>query len=376
MRILFLLLTLALGAPRKAPTQADQDLATAGLLVRDGDRDRARELLDGIDPTTKGLDVARYWTLRGLVHLQDGDVAAVEDFRRALAVAVEGRELLEMHLARAHLLAKQPAEAVAALDRAGEVAANLPGSWLLRAEAESQRGSYDAAWAALEAGAARFPDQAELRRQQVFLLVNLGLYREARERGEDLLARPEADADDAVAIAEALRRGGETAEAATILEAALLEQGEDRDLLVEAARAAIDDGQPRNAGRFLERAAVLDPALALEAAEAYRRAGEIDRALLVNGQVVDPVAKARQRLGLLLEGGQWERAVALEERLIRLGLSGDDGVAYGLGYAWFRMGDFTRAERWLQRITDPAAFQRATALREAMAACETTGACS
>lgn len=374
---LLLLLGVAEAAPRRRAPPEEDRVALAGLLVRDGDWERAAAVLAEVDPRARGVDVARYWTLRGLTELQAKRPAdAATSFRHALAVATEGRELLEMHLARALLAAGDPAGALAALDRTGEVGAGIPGAWLLRTEACGALERWDDAWAALEAGARRFPDQADLRRQQVFLLVKLGLYREARERGEALLARPDADADDAVAIAEALRQGGQTGEAATLLEAALLEEGEDRDLLVEAARAALDDGQPRNAGRFLERAAALDPPLALEAAEAYRRGGDLSAALRMNAQVADPSAKARQRLGLLLEDEAWDRAVALEERLRRLGLAEDDGIAYGLAYAWFRLGDGERAEAWLEGIQDPEAFQRAIELRQAIAACDTTWGCS
>lgn len=373
--LLLLLVGVADAAPRRK-TPDEDPVALASLLVRDGDWARAGDVLDDIDPTAKGVDAARYWTLRGLVLLHGKEPAqAAKAFRSALAVAEEGRELLEIHLARALLAADDPKGALAALDRAGKVGADLAGTWILRSEAHKALADWDEAFAALAAGAARFPDQAELARREVFFLVERGLFREARARGETLLARPDADADDAVAIAEALRQGGETAEALTILEAALLQEGEDRDLLVQAARAALDDGQPRNAGRFLERAAVLDPALALEAAEAYRRGGDLDAALRMNADVVDPQAKVRQRLGLLLEAESWDRAVALEERLVRLGLRDDDGIAYGLAYAWFRLGDNARAERWLRGISDPEAFQRATELRQAMAACDPTWGC-
>jgi tetratricopeptide (TPR) repeat protein len=377
MRALLLLWVIAVaGAAPRREAEPEDRVALAGLLVRDGDWERAAEVLAEVDLSQRGLDVTRYWTLRGLVALHDKRAAdAASAFQQALASAAEGEELLEMHLARAQLAAQQPALAIEALDRTGETGAALPGTWLLRAEAHVALEQYDQAWQALESGAARFPDQPDLRRQQVFLLVRLGLYREARERGEALLARADTDGDDAIAIAEALRRGGETAEALTILEAALLERGDDRDLLVQAARTSLDADQPRNAGRFLERAAVLEPALALEAAEAYRRGGDLEAALRVNGQLLDPVAKARQRLGLLLEGEAWDRAVALEDRLERVGLAQDDGVAYGLAYAWFRLGDLERAERWLKGIDDPEAFRRATELRQAMAGCDPTWGC-
>lgn len=373
--LLLLCAGLALGAPRKKTVEEDR-VAVAGMLVREGDWERAGAVLREIDPTGAGVDLTRYWSLSGLVALHEkAPDQAVLAFENALRSATDGRELLELNLARALHASERPAEVLAALDRAGAVGASLPGTWLLRAEAEERRADLDAAWSALEAGAAAFPDNPELRRQQIFLLVRLGLFREARARGEILLARPDVTADDAVAISEALRRGGETREAMTILEAALLSQGEDRDLLVAAARAAIDDGQPRNAARFLIRATELDPALALEAAEAWRRAGDLDSALRSNAAVVDPVAKARQRLGLLLEAEDWDGAVSLEDRLRRLALTRDDSVAYGLAYAWFRLGDNTRAEGWLKGITSDDAFRRATELRAAMASCDPTWGC-
>ena len=304
--VLVLVLGVVHAAPRKKAAPEEDPVALAGFLVREGDWERAAGVLARVDPTAKGVDVTRFWTLRGLTDLHDKRTAeAATAFRNALATATDGRELLEMHLARALLAAQDAPGALDALDRTGEIGASLPGTWLLRAEASEALSRFDDAWSALDEGARRFPDQPDLRRQQVFLLVRLGLFREARAFGESLLARPGADADDAVAISEALRRGGETEEAMIILEAALLEEGEDRDLLVQAARAALDDGQPRNAGRFLERAALLDPALALEAAEAYRRGADLDAALRMNGQVPDANAKARQRLGLLLDAESW-----------------------------------------------------------------------
>jgi tetratricopeptide (TPR) repeat protein len=373
---LVLLLASAHAANRKAQAPEEDPVALAGLLVREGDWERAEKVLATVDPDAKGVDVARYWTLLGLTELHDKRASdAAASFQKALVVAVEGRELLELHLARALLQSGDPTGALSALDRTGEVGANMPGVWLLRADCYEALGRPDEAWQALESGNARFPDQGALRRQQVFLLVRHGLYREARELGEGLLGRPDASKDDAVAISEALRRGGETTEAMTILEAALLQYGDDRDLLVQAARAAIDDGQPRNAGRFLERAAELDPALALEAAEAYRRGNDISAALRMNAAVADPVKKARQRLGLLLEGEAWDRAVALEDRLERLGIAADDGVAYGLAFAWFRLGELERAERRLKGIQDPEAFRRATELRQIMASCDPVMGC-
>jgi hypothetical protein len=123
------------------------------------------------------------------------------------------------------------------------------------------------------------------------------------------------------------------------------------------------------------RAAEAEPALYVEAAEAYRRAGDLEAALRTNGRVADPVAKARQRLGLLLESEDWSGALALEERLARLGLAGNDDIAYGLAFASFQQGQLAQAEAFLKGIADPEVFAKATALREAMAACAAAEGC-
>lgn len=374
--LLLVLLGGALAAPRGRKPLDEDKVALAGLLVREGDWDRAAQVLAEVDVARPGTDLGRYYTLSGLVALRARQAEpAVSAFQAALQHSVEGRELLQLHLARAQLLADRPEQALQALNQTGEVGAGMSGSWLLRAEAHGALGDWDAAFLALEQGSARLPDQRDLPRQQVLLLVKLGLFREARERGEALLTEPGATTDDTITIAEALRRSGDLVEARTLLEAALLSRPDDRDLLVQAARAAIDDGDARSAGRFLERAAILDPALALEAAEAYRRGGDLEAALRLNGEVADPHAKARQRLGLLLEDEAFDRAVALEERLTRLGLDTDDSIAYGLAYAWFRLGVPAEAERWLSGISDPKVFVQANALREAMAGCDPVRGC-
>jgi tetratricopeptide (TPR) repeat protein len=362
-------------APR-AKSRAEDPVALAGMVLRDGDYGRAAQILAAVDPASKGVDVPRYWTLLGLVALhEDRAPEAVQCFSRALAAATESRELIELHLARALLASGEPAHALLALDRAGDVAAALPGTWILRAQAAEAAGFPDAARTALVDGAARFPGQAELARQEVLLLVRLGLFQEAIAAGEALLEERDGSSRDAVVIAEALRRAGEPGRASAILDAALAIHGDDRELLLQAARASMDDGAPRSAARFLDRAAVLDPALAVDAAEAYRRAGEIEAALRLNAEVEDAAVKARQRLGLAIDAADWDRAVALAPRLRRLGLDADDGVRYAVAYAYFRRGDLAAAESWLADIADPAVFRRATDLRQAMASCADGDAC-
>lgn len=159
------------------------------------------------------------------------------------------------------------------------------------------------------------------------------------------------------------------------LEEARLRFPEHTDLSRQLAQAWLEAAHPLAAGLVLQAAAERDPSLRVEAAECFRRAGQPARARAQNEQVPDPVARARQRLGLLLEQGQYERAAALGPRLERLGLLKEDEVAYGLAYAHFRAGSPGPAEQALRHIDDPSVFRRATALREALAACAEEGLC-
>lgn len=340
------------------------------MLVQDGNLGRASTVLDGVRADEPGLDVARYWTLRGLVWLrQDLPTQAVE----ALEQAVEASEPpveppLYLSLARARVLSGDNQGALNALDAAGEGLRVYPGAWLVRARAAWGLGDEASAWQALEEGAVRFPDEVDFPRQQVLHLVEMGLTKEASERASLLLERSDGTVTLALSVAEAMRRAGQHERAIVILEEAILRWPQNDTVRIRLAAAHASAGQPLAAARLLQQVSDRDPTVADEAAELFRRAGQDDAALMMNARVPDPVEKVRQRFGILLDLGDFERALALQPRLSRLGLLDDDNVRYGVAYAWFRVGGFDEAEMLLRGVADPRVFQQASELRQAMAA--------
>jgi hypothetical protein len=378
MRSLLAALCLALLLLGTARAQEEDPLSLAALLISDGNWSRAAAVLDEIDPQARGLDRVRYHSLRGLLALQQDDNAqAAASFRAAIDADPEQTDpTLYLYLARAQLLSDAPADAIATLQAAGEAVDALPSSWLIRAQAARVMGDMALAWAALSQGADRFPERPEFSRQQVLLLVELGLTREAGDRASGMLAAGRVTAADALIFSEALRRSGALQQAAVLLEEARLRFPEDPDIPARQAAVALDAGQPLTAARFLQVAAEYDSAYALDAAELFRRAGHLEAALYMNAQVEDPIQKVRQRFGLLLDAQDYERALALQPRLSRLALTQEDSVAYGLAYALFRTGDPAGAEALLKTISDPDLFEKATALRQAMERCaEQPGEC-
>lgn len=362
-------------APAAEPPDDVDEVALAALLVRDGHWDRARAVLDDVDLDEPGLDLGRYYTLSGLVHLNaEAPLAAAADLEQAIALG-NTDPWLRVVLAQAWLAAGRTEDAARALNEGGDATMAIPEAWLLRVRIDRARGDVAAAWADLDEGAQRFPERPEWEEQQVALLVELGLSQEARARGQAMLVRRGEDPRAWALFAESLRRGGELDAAIAVLEEARLRFPTDTQLPRQLAQAWLSAGHPLAAGQILQAAAESEPALLVEAAECYRRAGQLTRAMALNERVPDPAARTRQRLGLLLEQESFDRAVALAPRLERLGLLAEDEVAYGLGYAFFRVGDLPAAERALRAVDDPAVFRRATALRQAMATCAEEGLC-
>ncbi|MCB9741424.1 MAG: hypothetical protein H6741_29460 [Alphaproteobacteria bacterium] len=378
MRTLTLLLLLLLFIPGPGVAQEGEDVdpvALAALLISDGHWDRAAAVLAEVDAEDESVDWPRYHTLRGLIHLQAQEFTLAAEALQEAIDAGATDPWLRLHLAQAWLGAEAPDKALSALDAGGEASDALPEAWLLRAQAWRAKQDLPQAWVALSAGAARFPERAAFDEQRVLLLVEMGLYQHAKEMGQEVLRSRGASADTWIVMAEALNRSGQRFEAAVLLEEARARFPANPDLPLQLARVYLEDGKPGAAGMILQVAAEHDAALYHQAAECYRRAGQVSAALRMNALVPDAVEKTRQRLAILLEGGDFERMVALEPRLSRLGLLDDDNIRYGLGYAHFQLIQYDEAERALKGIRDPEIFRQANQLRQAIEACRQSGAC-
>ncbi len=349
--------------------EATEQIDSAAMLLADGEVERASLILDQVDTSVPELDLFRFYRFRGICRLQMGAYgAAAED----LAEAVKDPEVdgfLFVLLAQSHLKNDAPEEARAALDGAGEAGDKLAGTWLLRAQIATALDDTPGTWNALEEGASRFPDDPAFVNNQVALLVKLGLYQEAMTRGRTLLDRDNSGAQEVLVLAEALRRAGEHGNAARILEEGRLRYPENNELTISLGFAYLAAEMPLAAGNLFMRAADEEPKHAIDAAEAFRQAGQLQRALYMNTLVEDPAEKAKQRLGLLMETKDYDRAVALQPRLKRLGLMDEDPLAYALAYSWYQLDDYDRSETLLKRLKDPKFFEYANQLRTEMQAC-------
>jgi len=362
------------GGPGAERAEVEVDrLSLAALLIRDGFYDRAESVLMEVDPAEEGLDLARYHTLKGLVFLQRRMYGEAREAFVQAERAGQADPLLSLYLAQAHFGLQEYPAAIQALDRAGETAAALPGAHMLRIQSLWNLGRKSETFDALDRAQARFPDEPGFTQRRLVYLVDLGLFQETIEEGLLYLEAIHAAPDDYVVLGESLRQGKQFDKAATLLEAARLRTPTHPRVLVALAHVYLDDGQPRTAARILEEAAREDPKYVSEAAELYRRAGDLDRALYLNREVQDPAVKTRQRLGLLLQTERFEEALALEDRAARLGLLQDDTIRYALAYVNFQTGRYPRARSLLRQVKKPELFHAASDLIRTIDVCEQSG---
>lgn len=350
-------------------------LALAALLIGDGNFERARTVLAGVDLDDENIDRMRFYSLEGLVALNLEELpraaAAFEQVAEAAAEQDEPvPEVIWLYLAQAYFGQEDYAGVLRSLDRASAETTELPSVFLMRAQSHWELGQTEPAWQVLSAGVERFPDRAgDFTRRQVFWLVDLGLYQQAAEIGLAFLDQHRAATEDAVAIGNALRQAGQYDEALRVLEVARLNDADDIQLTRVLAHTWLARDQILPAADLIHAAGRLDPDLVIEAAELYRRSGWLIKALMLNGQVIDQPKKFRQRLAILLELERFDQAAAMEETLFRTGLLEDEEIRYALAFAYFKTGEYDQAERHLAGLSSDELFRKAIELRRAMEQC-------
>lgn len=377
-RTIVLSLLLAAALPASAAETGEVDFVElAALLMRDGESARAAEALARVDLAAEGVDLIKYHTVRGLIALETQQLeTAAEAFDAAVAVG-QTEPMIHLYRAQAYFGLERYAEAVAALDSAGEQVDGISGAWMLRAHAYWMQNQRQQALDTLSQAGDRFPGNTGFQRRQVFYLVEAGLYAEAADLGRDYLSRGTPKAEDYAAIGTALRRSKSFEEALRFLETARLQYPDDGSIARALAQTWLENGNPLAAAEVMAAQAEREPVLLVEAAELFRRAGHTSRALNLNARVEDGERKLKQRVGLLLAARKYAEVTGMEGALRRAGLYADEDLRYALAYAWYRSGDFAAVERHLQSLTRPELFRKATELRRLMQECaDTPWACA
>jgi tetratricopeptide (TPR) repeat protein len=364
-----MLLVSPLAATEKKEADIDY-VALAALLMRDGHYDRAEAALQQVDPEDEKVDKVRFYTLGGMVYMKKGlYLAAVEQFEKAVESGQED-PVIYLYIAQAHYELKDYGKTLEAFEKAGELARKKPSFFAMEAQCHWMLGERNRALEVLNEGLTAFPEHHGFLKQAFYYMVELQLYQEALHYAEAFLAGGNADTEAYLAIGSALKSSGEYAKALRILEKAHLRFPDHAKLTVLLAHVYIDLGRLHAAADLFDKAAVIESTYTSEASEMYRRAKELYRAIYLNAQILDQQEKYKQRMAILLEFGDFDKAAAMADALERVGLIENEDIRYALAFSLYQVGDYEATEQQLQQLSRPDLFQKATKLRANIEKCE------
>jgi predicted Zn-dependent protease len=316
-------------------------------LIEKGNFEEASSLLDNIE----GNDYAVF-CFKGIIALKrDMPEEAIVHFQNA--ARIDGsRPELHLFLSQAYYKIGDEKKTLAALVK-GEAAGKSHASYyLFRGRVEMSLEAYEPAHDTLLDGLERFPSESGFLRELTVVFIRAGLYAAAVEYALAYNEKAPADKEGLLVVAHALREAGRPKEAAVVLEEIALHHSDDSGILAVLGHTYGQAGKPRAAGRFAEKAALLDPAHAFDAAEHYMSASDWKKASEMNLLVTDRQKQLSQRLSLYVRQNEFERAAVIGEQMKKERLL-DDRDRYCLVFAYVQLGRLDKAALSTQSIETP-----------------------
>ncbi len=410
---LVLFLTYSLQA-KEAEEQTINHMEIATIMYYDGKYDKAlEELRQAKDSHTK-IEWDKYHNMRGLIFLKNENYqASINAFKEAIIATkqkvyeppVEEKpkreylfsafsekkkveesvvkkpvfdpeklrkdqiEEIYIYLSQAYYKAEQYINAVHALDSAGEKGRANASLFTLRAECYWKADQKGSAIDALSRGAKLFPKDETLLKQKFYYFAELKLYQSSIDAAKAYMQKIPANAQEYISLAQMLQSGGESDEAIKVLEEAKLKFPSSAKVHILLGHYYNQKDMPHVTADLFEKGSFYDSSYLKEAAEMYRRNGELAHALYLNSMMTDKEEKTKQKVAIYIGKGEFEKIIGLKDALDRYGLLKNDNMRYALAYAYYVVKDYDRAEAHLKMIEDDELFSKATVIRKNIEKC-------
>lgn len=374
-KILVLILVIALNsfaADKKSKDEIDH-LALATLLLKDGFTSRAKEELKQVNLKKETLDLARFYTIDGLVNTKLSNYEkANKSFKKALRYKGVDRALY-LYIAQNAYKLQDYKGSLDALSKVRDLADSKPSVIALEAECNWRLKNKNEALITLAKGIKLFPSEWIFYKQRFNYLVSLRLYQAALKDARVYLKNAKANEKTVLAFISVLRESGNTDKAIELAEMANLQYISSAKVTVLLAHLYMDKEMLVTAAELFDEASIEDRAYTKEAAEMMRRAHQFIIALYKNSQMLDMKEKLKQRVAIYIEFGAYERIIVSEKALRRSGLIEDETIRYALAYSYYMVHSFEKSENQLKQLTRPDLFAKATELRGNMQKCVKDG---
>ena len=408
-----LFLTYSLQA-KEAEEQTINHMEIATIMYYDGKYDKALEELQLAKDSHTKIEWDKYHNMRGLIFMKNENYqSSINAFKKAItatkqkvyeppveekpkreylfSVLSEKKKVEEpvikkplfdpeklrkdqieeiyMYLSQAYYKAEQYIDAVHALDSAGEKGRARVSLFTLRAECYWKADQKGAAIDALSRGAKLFPKDATLLKQKFYYFAELKLYQASIAAAKAYMKKMPANAQEYISLAQMLQSGGESEEAIKVLEEAKLKFPSSAKVHILLGHYYNQKDMPHVTADLFEKGSFYDANYLKEAAEMYRRNGELAHALYLNSMMTDKEEKTKQKIAIYIGKGEFEKIIGLKDALDRYGLLKNDNMRYALAYAYYVVKDYDRAEVHLKKIEDDELFSKATVIRKNIEKC-------
>ena len=368
--LLTLLVTLSLfGADAKKEQDIDY-VALATLLIKDAHYARANKALTHVNIESKALDLAQYYTLKGIVELKLSNYKESNtNFYKAIESGQKEKSLY-IYIAQNSFKLKEYKKTIEALNNAPALLHKKPNLMALKAESYYRLKEYNEALLALNKLLEVYPNYYKAYRQRFAYFVSLKLYQSALSDAKIYLEHTKANEQVTLSFINALREAKEIKKATLLAEAAHLRYPKNTTIILLLANLYIDKEMLHSAAELFNEASQIDYKYTKDAAEMFRRAKEFTQALYKNSQILDTKEKYKQKVAIYLEFAEYEKIVATQSALKRNGLLKEQNLLYALAYSYYKIGDFKSAEKYLKKITRSDLFTKSLELRKNMAKCQ------
>ena len=352
--------------------QGIDHISLAGRLITEGRLKEAQTALEKVDSAERLTD--KFITIRGLLHLYQKEFDAalmafnkIESSKDRYIGIYRGQALFGLNLYQ---------DALAAFDSVKDLADDIPSIQSIRGKSYWALGQYNEAWQVIKVAKKRFPSNRRFFKLQLSWLMERGLTEEALAIGLDLMQHSKTYNEDVLTIASGLAQAQSFDKAIVLLEALHIKNPEDTKILNHLAYSYLAKGMLNTSAGLFEKAAMLKPQFAFEAAEVHRRNGSYLKALNMNQKVLNQKKKFKQRFAILVASGSYSEAIATASSLTRLGLLDDDNLRYALGYSFFKEGAYNQASKHLSQVMDAQLIKKVNSLRHKMIQCQSSGICA
>lgn len=411
--LVFFLAHLSLFAEEPKEETIDH-MALATMMFYDGKDDKAIHELTLAKKAKESIDWSKYYSIEGMIHLRkEAYPQAIASLKKAIEttrtkvyeapkadeperkylfsvasdkkiiepkitvpafdaekIKKEKVEELYIYLSQAYYRNKQYQETIMALDNAGSKGRDRAALFTLRAECYWNLKQYAGALDTLSRGFKLFPKDSTLLKQKFYYFAELKLYQAAIEAAKVYMTHVPANVDEHIALSQMLVSGGEENEAIKVLEEAKITFPRSAKINMLLGYLYNKKDMPHTTAHLFEQGSYIDRKYLKEAAEMYRRSGNLSHALYLNAQMENQAEKAKQQVAIYIDRGEFEKVIGLKDALDRYGLLDDDALRYALAYAYYVVKDYDEAEEHLKKIVDNELFSKATIIRKNIEKCK------